>query len=830
MTMSFSSNIYSHPDKYLEEHLLNVGKFSKESLQSLDFVNNDFLSEISFIIGISHDFAKATSYFQNYLFEHVKTKKARHGFLSAVFTYYNIFNFLEKENFPDNIFPDESIQLFYVPVLAYLAVLRHHGNLKSVKESSGKIDEIENLKDNFDELIPQVEDLKKQFNYFKQDVDNLENKNIISLFNFYKSQEIDILDFLNNYSNFKSDIRKDLRKLLKSKSIFNYLTLNMLYSALLDGDKLDASETSIVKRKEISQDIVDKFKKEKFTNHDGINKIREESYIDVINKVYELDITDNKIFSLELPTGCGKTLTGFSFSLKLRDRIKKELNFTPRIIYSLPFLSIIDQNESVIKEILNYSGLNGSDFLLKHHYMSDMDYVSSDETDEELNLNKSQLLTEGWYSEIIITTFIQLFYTLFSNKNKSLRKFHNIANSIILLDEIQSIPYKFWPIINKILKEISKKFNIWIILMTATQPLIFKENDEIIPLIEKKEKYFKAFNRVKFNFNLENKDFQDFKKEAIESIEENRNKSIMFVLNTINSSKELYDSIKEYYDLKGQDYKIDSNGIVTILNEDSNEKIDLIYLSTNIIPQHRLNKINFIKDSKNRKIIVSTQLIEAGVDISVDIIYRDLAPLDSIIQTGGRCNRNYSTNMGEVNVIKIVNKKNRPLGNLIYGNILLQSTETAIGDIKVIDEKNFNQFSKEYYEILIKDGAQDESLELLEILNKLDYSNISHRFKIIDSKAIPKIDVFVNVDNGSNEIWNKFNEIQEEDDFFKRKSLFLKIKNKFYKYVISVNHNNVGRTILHNEWLGFIDKIDLKDKYNLETGFINEKDEKCFII
>ncbi len=828
--MSFSSNIYSHPDKYLEEHLLNVGKFSKECMQNLDFVNNDLLSEISFIIGISHDFAKATSYFQNYLFKHVKTKKAHHGFLSAVFTYYNIFNFLEKENFSDNDITDNSLQLFYIPVLAYLAVLRHHGNLKSVKGCSGEIDEIENLKDNFDELIPQVEDLKNQFNYFNQDIDSSKNKNIISLFNFYKGHGIDILDFLNNYSNFKVSIRKNLRKLLNSESIFNYLNLNMLYSALLDGDKLDASKTSTIKRKEIPQDIVDKFKKEKFTDHEGINKIREESYLDVINKVYELDIINSKIFSLELPTGCGKTLTGFSFALKLRDRIEKELNFTPRIIYSLPFLSIIDQNESVIKEILDYSGLTGSDFLLKHNYMSDMNYISSDETDEEFNLNKSQLLTEGWYSEIIITTFIQLFYTLFSNKNKSLRKFHNIANSILILDEIQSIPYKFWPIINKILKEISKKFNIWIILMTATQPLIFKENEEIIPLIEEKEKYFNAFNRVKFNFSLANKDFEDFKQEAIESIEENQNKSIMFVLNTINSSKELYESIKEYYDFKERDYEIDSNGIVTILNEDSDEKIDLIYLSTSIIPRHRLNKINYIKKSKTRKIIVSTQLIEAGVDISVDIIYRDLAPLDSIIQAGGRCNRNYSADMGEVNVIKIVNEKNRPLGNFVYGNILLQSTVTAIGDIKRIDEKNFNQFSKEYYEILVEDGAQNESLELLEILNKLDYSDISHKFRIIDSKVIPKIDVFVNVDNESNEIWNKFDEIQEEDEFFKRKNLFLKIKNKFYNYVISVNNNNFGRTVLYNEWLGFIDKINLKDKYNLETGFIKQDKEDVYII
>lgn len=827
--MSFSFNIFSHPDKYLEDHLLNVANLSKESLQSLKFNYNDFLSEISFIIGISHDFAKATSFFQDLLFKGKKSKKARHGFLSAVFTYYNLSNFLKKKDFDENSL-NKLIHFNSISVLGYLVVMRHHGNLKSVKTSSGKTDEIEILKETFNELEPQIEDFRNQINFFNQNGENFDSKNIISLYNFYKQFDIDILDFLNNYSNFKKFIRKDLRNLLKSNDIFNYLNLNLLYSALLDGDKLDASDTNVFKRKEIFPDIVDKFKHEEFTNNEGINKIREESYLDAVDKINTLNINKNKIFSLELPTGCGKTLTGFSFTLKLRDRIKKEENFTPRIIYSLPFLSIIDQNESVIREILDYFGLTGSDYLLKHNYMSDMDYVPSQNLDEELDENKSQLLTEGWYSEIIITTFVQLFYTVISNKNRSIRKFHNIANSIILLDEIQSIPYKFWPIINKILKKISNKFNIWIILMTATQPLIFKENDEILPLIDKKEKYFKAFNRVKFKFDLENKGFEEFKEEVIEAIFENQNKNMMFVLNTINSSKELYETIKKRYDFMGYDSEIDSNGIVTVSYEESNEKIDLIYLSTNIIPKHRLNKINHIKESKNRKIIVSTQLIEAGVDISVDIIYRDLAPLDSIIQTAGRCNRNYSDEIGEVNVVNIVTEKNRSLGNFVYGNILLQSTKTAIGDIKNIDEKDFNQFSQRYYEILLEDGVQEESKELLEILNKLDYSDISSKFRILDTKSIPKIDVFVNVDDKSNEIWNKYNKIQEEAVFFKRKAMFTKVKSKFYNYVISVNHKNFGRTVLHNEWLGFIDTNDLKDKYNLETGFIYEKDEEAFVL
>ncbi|MDR1722044.1 MAG: CRISPR-associated helicase Cas3', partial [Methanobrevibacter sp.] len=695
-----------------------------------------------------------------------------------------------------------------IPALGYLIVIRHHGNLKSVRGSDATTDEIENLKENFEDLEVQVEDLK-----------NIKDS---SFADFYKKYDIDIQDFLDNYADLKKKIRKDLRKLTISKDISNYLILNLLYSGLLDGDKLDASETTLVERKDISKDIVDDFKEKNFKNHDGINKIREDAYVEVINNIEKFDIDNNKIFSLELPTGCGKTLTAFSTALKLRDRIKNEFNFTPRIIYSLPFLSIIDQNESVIREILEEANLKGSDFLLKHNYMSDMNYKLSDEL-ETYDSNSSQLLTEGWYSEIIVTTFIQLFYTLFSKKNKSIRKFHNIANSIILLDEVQSIPYKFWSVINKMLSEISNKFNIWIILMTATQPLIFKENEEIIPLIDNKEEYFSRFNRVKFNFNFEEKSFEEFKNQAVKIINENPDKDIMFVLNTIKTSRELYEHIKDnfYHD----DFEIDYNGIVKFENN-----TDLIYLSTNIIPKHRLNKINHIKESKNRKIIITTQLIEAGVDISVDIIYRDLAPLDSIIQTAGRCNRNYSDVLGEVNVINLVNEKNRSFGSFVYTNRLLQPTKGAVGKRDSIDEKDFNHFGEKYYNLVLEYGSQEKSDILLDILNKLDYDKISSNFQLLDNKSIPKIDVFVNIDEESNKIWEDFTQLQDIKNSFERKNKFLKIKSKFYNYVVSINNKDFGRTVLFNDWLGFIDDYDVDSKYNIETGFIYGEDEEVFIL
>ncbi|MDR3223498.1 MAG: CRISPR-associated helicase Cas3' [Methanobrevibacter sp.] len=796
-----SSNIFSHPNKKLEEHLLNVGNLSKQIFTDLNFKNHVLFAEISFLIGISHDFAKSTSFFQKHLFEGFKSEKTRHGFLSAVFGYYVIKNFLIEKKFMKNN---------YFKAISYLVILRHHGNLKSLK---GTDKEIGKLKIDFDKLILQIEDLNKQ------EV----NGNLNSLYNFYKKHNIDIFDFLNIYSTLKKEINKDLKELFLSKDISNYLNLLILYSVLLDSDKLDASQIKMIQCKTIPSDIVDKFKQEKFKDKNTlINQIREKSYILCMDKLNSIDIK-NKIFSLELPTGCGKTLNSFSFSLKLREKINNDHDFTPRIIYSLPFLSIIDQNEAVIREILQYSNLKGSDILLKHNHMSDMNYITEDENFDD---NSSKLLTEGWQSEIIVTTFIQLFYSLISNKNRSLRKFHNIANSIIILDEIQSIPFKFWPIINKILKNLAYNFNSWIILITATQPLIFEENEEIIPLIDNKEEYFEEFDRVVFNFNLEDKLLDDFKEEICKTIDNNPDKDIMVVLNTINSSQELYKYVKEHFSNNFDDeFENDSIGIKTFA-----EKIDLIYLSTNILPKHRLDRINHIKNSKNRKIVVTTQLIEAGVDISVDIIYRDFAPLDSIIQTAGRCNRNYSKNMGQVNIVNLVNEKNKPYANFVYNSILLQSTKKIIGDITEINESKFNLFSKKYYEILIEDGSQEDSLNLLNILTTLNFSEIPYKFKLLDNNGANKIDIYVNINEDANEIWEKFMEIEEEKNNFKRKNKFLKIKSSFYQYVVSIDIKKFGKALLHNEYLGYVPEDLLNEKYDLETGFISEDEEEPFII
>jgi CRISPR-associated endonuclease/helicase Cas3 len=267
---------------------------------------------------------------------------------------------------------------------------------------------------------------------------------------------------------------------------------------------------------------------------------------------------------------------------------------------------VIDQNFDIFQKVIEKQNQNNSNLIIKHHSSTELKYKTSD---YEYDDNQSELIIEGWNAEIICTTFVQFFQTLLSNKNSNLRRFHQLNNSIIILDEIQQIPIEYWKLIQNLLLDISKYLNLDIILATATEPSIFEEN-QIFRLCDS-TKYFNNLNRQKYIIELEAKTILEF----CDSLEFQEDKSYLFIMNTISAAKDLY----------------------KLLDEKLNCKIG--FLSTHIIPKQRLKRIKEIKDKKYR-VVVSTQLVEAGVDIDFDVVYRDLSPLDSIIQSAGRCNRN----------------------------------------------------------------------------------------------------------------------------------------------------------------------------------------------
>jgi CRISPR-associated endonuclease/helicase Cas3 len=805
LKMSPSYRLRSHPNKLLFDHLKEVAELSEEIVNSKYIKDKEVIARVAYLIGATHDFAKSTTFFQDLLVKGELTRYAAHGSLSSLLAYQVVKSFLSSI--------DRMDEFKWLPAMAWVTVRRHHGNIRNLigeehaeTTALGKTEEkllvteqIQNiLRENGTEICTILTELL----------------NGVDIQGFFK--EIQSWDVL------AREIRTLVKDLCREQKLDNYMMMLFLYSVLLDADKMSASETHIPNRlPSPMNDLVDKYLSETFSgNLSGINSIRKQAYADVVKSIHEINLEENRLLSINLPTGMGKTLTGFSFSLKLRERVEKELGFQPRIVYCLPFLSIIDQNSDVIDKVLRtqFSSIP-SNLLLKHHHLADISYV--EERDEELHIiediNKALLLMEAWDSEIVVTTFVQFFHSLITNRNRAARKFHNIINSIIILDEVQAIPSKYWSLMNEILRLLAWKFNCWIILMTATQPLIFEPINDVRELVHDKIKYFNLVDRVEF-FNFIALDFEDFKKDILKEVLGSQ-KNMMIVLNTISSCKELYDFLKvQLLAPKGVDVEncVNKDGICNV------DGIYLISLSTHILPSSRLRRINRIKQETGRKIIVTTQLVEAGVDISVDTVYRDMAPLDCIVQTAGRCNRNNEQKKGRVNVV-LLSSNNRPFHSFIYDPVLISVTKKVLGGFeKKVSEKDFvMKAMAEYYE-MVKETGRNESKRIIEYLKKLDLKDTSE-FRLIE-EGDDTISIFIEEGDNEEFLRKEIENTLKDTDRLAKKRKMDSMRRSINESTVSVRYsrrydNLKSLPVLIDESFRYVPRENLDEWYKKDTGF-----------
>jgi CRISPR-associated endonuclease/helicase Cas3 len=292
------------------------------------------------------------------------------------------------------------------------------------------------------------------------------------------------------------------------------------------------------------------------------------------------------------------------------------------------FLSIIDQNASVIARALGLKDNSQSPVMVTHHHLAKLLYEDEDVENESYSTAVSQLLIEGWNAEVIVTTFVQFLETIIGARASSLRKLHNIAGAIIILDEVQSIDYKHWLLVHDCLEFLAKEFSATIILMTATQPLIFKK-DEVNELFDARPQFSE---RVELKVDLNGISLKDFLHKLNKIVDDNPRKSVLVIMNTIASSVSVF------------------HGLIA-------SKHKKFYLSSEITPFERKQRIKDISKrlkAGKRTILVSTQVVEAGVDFDFHMVIRDLAPIDSLIQAAGRCNRNGKKPTSESHILYLL--------------------------------------------------------------------------------------------------------------------------------------------------------------------------------
>jgi len=577
---------------------------------------------------------------------------------------------------------------------------------------------------------------------------------------------------------------KNLPKNFDNKGLFISLWIRMLFSCLIDADRLNTEKymnPQQSKEREGYSTINELHKrfndymKIKTRNPDGIfdecvYKARQHVLEDCIKAAEKSE----GIFSLTVPTGGGKTLSSMAFALKHAEKYGKD-----RIIYVIPTTSIIEQNANVFREIF------GDDEIIEHH---------SNLNDDDSTV-RSRLAVENWDAPIIVTTTVQFFESLFAAKTSRCRKIHNIVNSVVVLDEAQLLPVEFLEPILETIRLLSEYYRVTFVICTATQPVFEKQKTyprfpglperSISEIIQDVYSLYKNLERVKV----------ELPKDVLVSVEwtelANELSEFAQVLCIVSDRK----SCRELHSLMPK---------------------GTYHLSALMCAQHRSDVIDEIKSKLNKGEcvrVISTQLVEAGVDIDFPVVYRALAGLDSIAQAAGRCNREGKLNLvgklGKVVVFKAPRKA--PAG------ILRKAYNIAEGKIakkleNPIDRSIFSSYFSELYWIV----NSLDSMDIMKILKPdtdfgIQFRTAAEKFKVIND--IKQRSILVPYGEGS-----KWIDLLEKSEIPRGKLL-----RKLQKYTISIYIDQFNclknRGSLKEVVLGIF-ALNNKVEYNDQIGLL----------
>ncbi|MCF6280885.1 MAG: CRISPR-associated helicase Cas3' [Candidatus Polarisedimenticolaceae bacterium] len=497
------------------------------------------------------------------------------------------------------------------------------------------------------------------------------------------------------------------------------LWIRMLFSCLVDADFLDTEsymqpDKSLYRQERLSlNELQTRFyasmsSLQQKSSKSSLSGIRNK----ILNQCESAAALPPGIFSLTVPTGGGKTLSSLAFALKHAARYDKK-----RIIYAIPFTSIIEQNADVFRSFL------GKEAVLEHH--SNLDVAPEKES------SASRLAAENWDAPLIVTTNVQLFESLHASRTSRCRKLHNITNSVIILDEAQQIPRDFHAPITQVMRQLSEHYGVTWVLCTATQPVLTESKSpfgqvmlkglgHVHEIISNPAELAVKLKRVEVQLPKPNSGRMSWSSLADELAKE---PSVLVIVNTRRQARKLFE----------------------LLPDSKNN----LHLSANMCAQHRTELIAQIKirlqqrrDGDTRPLrVVSTQLIEAGVDVDFPLVYRAMAGLDSIAQSAGRCNREDKLKSGRVVVFNA--EEASPAGFLRQGE---EITIEMIANGQLEDPLSPESFYH-YFSMMNSKGERDKYniVDLLTMKSSADaplaiqFREAAEQFRLIDDKGVAVI-------------------------------------------------------------------------------------------
>jgi len=590
----------------VEEHCRKTAEYAARALEDVS------LSAGGYLAGLLHDAGKYTAAFQDYLKRSVSGEKLPRGSINHTFTgarlLFSRYHHLELGDFADT-----------ASELLFLAIGSHHGLFDCIGEDK---------KNGFRHR------LTKEGIGYKEATDSffrhcVSEEELDRRFQKAREELAPFLDRLLAMTDPRREAYED------ETAFYSGLLARLFTSAVIEGDRRDTAEfqnlaqfppvRSTEERKQLWGSCLARVEEKlgRLSSDSSIGRARK-GISDQCRKAADLP---EGVYRLNVPTGGGKTLSSLRYALVHAEKYGKQ-----RIIFTSPLLSILDQNA---KEIRKY--VQDDSIILEHH----SNLVQPEENAEQLD--QRELLLETWDSPVILTTLVQLLNTLFSGKTSSIRRFHALCNSVIVIDEVQTVPNKMLTLFSLAVNFLAELCGATIVLCSATQPCVesipHPIHGPIRDLIPFDPELWLAFRRteIRDKGELSLEEIAAFARVILETHD-----SLLIVCNKKAEVETIFTALKE-------------------------EDLALFQLSAAMCTAHRRDTLEHLRSSLSEQmrktVCVSTQVIEAGVDISFSCVIRLEAGMDSVIQAAGRCNRN-GERKGMLAPVYLVRCKNEKLTNL----------------------------------------------------------------------------------------------------------------------------------------------------------------------
>lgn len=432
------------------------------------------------------------------------------------------------------------------------------------------------------------------------------------------------------------------------------------FSQLVDADRLSAMRGSAFRRSDVEEMSFNReammyTKALGFRNTDRMDRLRREIKLDDAR----LMSSEWGTFTLTLPTGLGKTIAAARIAEKAKGKV----------IYVVPYLSVADQTWEVFSDMYKHrNGIGDWEFLAKHDSRLNEGEYGVDETDETISVRD---MITSWRSKIVITTSVQFFDSLVSVTAKRLRKMHNTYGATILIDEPQAIPYEKWEFLKKVVESYAKELRWKVIYVSATPPTMLPG---VIPLVKNEKYLFSKLSRTRIEYLGSRVGYQGITDWANDAWEKTRDKDqVLWLLNVEKMARKVFEKAVK---MEGM----------------SDRKV--VFVSGKLPPIVRMFKIRKLKElmARGEKVLViSTQVLEAGVDLDFDGVVRDLAPFPVLIQVAGRLNRKWKRDTETLYVMQMVE-------NTVYSDFEFRHTGHVLYQRdNAIDESEYYEACKEYY-------------------------------------------------------------------------------------------------------------------------------------